>query len=211
MTVQRDRQEGRRVFCEQRPDEPQTTRRMDVSRTAAPHRVPRINPRERSGLRHRGKRLVHRGGSRLPSNSCHPSCLQVRQGSIARFHVAHAGESVQVHLATFLSNPGDQSSHVNVWIYNGGASAATAHVEVRRQCDDAVVDDTTVTVGAKGSLAVSGLAADFRGCPFSRFPTAVPLWIPGSIYTIVTVDQPSLSIVSSVANGQIPRAMVSVN
>jgi hypothetical protein len=113
-----------------------------------------------------------------------------------------------VHLATFLSEPTAQTSHVNVWIYNGGSTAATAHVEVRRQCDDAVIQEVTVDVPPKSSVSAAGLAGDFRGC---RVPTSPRAWSGGSIYTIVTVDQPSLSLVSSVANTQIPKALVSVN
>jgi len=111
----------------------------------------------------------------------------------------------QVHLATYLGN---QASHANVWIYNGGDEAATAHVVIRRQCDDAVVDETTVGVGPKNAVSLSGLAAASTPCPAS---TTTRAWITRSIYTTVTVDQPSLSFVSSVANDQIPRALVSVN
>jgi hypothetical protein len=111
----------------------------------------------------------------------------------------------QVHLATYLGN---QPSHANVWIYNGGDEAATAHIVIRRQCDDAVVDETTVSVDAKNAVSVSGLAAVVPTCPSSATTRA---WIVRSVYTTVTVDQPSLSFVSSVANDQIPRALVSVN
>jgi hypothetical protein len=111
----------------------------------------------------------------------------------------------QVHLATFL---GEQQSHLNVWIYNGATVSAQAHIEVRRQCDDAIVDETTTIVGPKNSLVVGSLASGFAGC---RVPGATVSWIGGSIYTIVTVDQPSLSFVSTVANGRIPQAMVSIN
>ena len=100
------------------------------------------------------------------------------------------------------------SSHANVWIYNGGFAATTAHVEVRRQCDDAVVQEATVTIEAKRSANVSGLASGFRGC---AVPASMRSWSADSLYTIVSVDQPSLSFVSSVANGQIPKALVSVN
>jgi hypothetical protein len=111
----------------------------------------------------------------------------------------------QVHLATYL---GEQQSHLNVWIYNDATVAAQAHIEVRRQCDDAIVDETTTTVGPKNSLSLGALASGVAGCPV---PGATAPWIGHSIYTIVTVDQPSLSFVSVVANGKIPQAMVTIN
>jgi hypothetical protein len=111
----------------------------------------------------------------------------------------------QVHLATFL---GSQPTRHNVWIYNGGDARATAHIEIHRQCDDAIVDETSVTMEAKTSLVVSGLGSEFHGCPIT---VPVQVWTPFSTYTIVTVDQPSLSFVSSLANNEIPKANVSVN
>lgn len=121
------------------------------------------------------------------------------------FTALTAANQPQVHLATFL---GSQQSHANVWVYNGGDSAATAHIEIHRQCDDAVVDTTTVTVASKNALVVPGMASTFGGCIVT--PEMQP-WMASATYAVVTVDQPSLSFVSVVASGQIPKAMVSVN
>jgi hypothetical protein len=114
----------------------------------------------------------------------------------------------QVHLGTFLGQA--IPNHENVWVYNGGESVATVHIEVRRQCDDAVFDERTVTVDPKGIVTVSGMGAGFQGCRVAGVQEPRP-WIVGSLYTIVTVDQPSLSMVSTVTDNQLPQAMVSVN
>jgi len=114
----------------------------------------------------------------------------------------------QVHLGTFLGQA--IADHVNVWVYNGGDSVATAHVVVRRQCDDTVIDKRTVNIDPKHAVSVAGMAAGFKGCRTAGAQEPRP-WIVGSLYTIVTVDQPSLSLVSTVSDNQIPQAMVSVN
>lgn len=116
--------------------------------------------------------------------------------------------SPMVHLATFLGNAGDSPSHLNVWVYNGGEQVATARVVVRRQCDDSVVDESTVILLPKQSRVIGGLGAAFHGC---QVPTSMMQWSGGSTYTIVTANQPSLSFVSVVGNTGIPKATVTVN
>ncbi len=89
----------------------------------------------------------------------------------------------QVHLSTDL---GVRESRTNVIIHNAGTLSATAHVELRRDCDDAVVDQRTLLIAPRSTTQVGGLTAGSNTpCDSSR-------------HTVVTVDQPSFSIVSNV-------------
>lgn len=109
----------------------------------------------------------------------------------------------QVHLATFM---GSVISRHNVWVYNGGDEPATARIAVHRQCDDAVIDEATIAVPPRDAIVVNGMGAAPSGCP-----TGPRDWTGATLYTIVTVDQPSLSFVSTLANTDVPQALVSVN
>lgn len=101
-----------------------------------------------------------------------------------------AGEH-QVHLGTDLS---DSSSHINVGIYNAGVSDATATIEVRRTCDEVVVDTRTVTIPANTVVQVGGLS---DGLSSACTQQHTPAWMRA---VLVTVDQPSLTFVSNVTN-----------
>lgn len=98
----------------------------------------------------------------------------------------------QVHLGTDL---GENDSRTNVVIYNAGPVPATAHIELRKTCDDHIVDSRTVTIDADTTIQVNGLIGDRFRC--SKDTTSY--W---SHYTIVTVDQPSLSMVSNITESQ---------
>ncbi|MDP9362361.1 MAG: hypothetical protein M3P29_13035, partial [Acidobacteriota bacterium] len=76
-----------------------------------------------------------------------------------------AGEP-QRHLATFLGAEPDIPSRINVGVYNGGAVAATAQIEIRRECDDTIVSSATVSVPAKTVIQVNNFNTNpGRGCP----------------------------------------------
>ena len=109
----------------------------------------------------------------------------------------------QIHLATFM---GSIISRQNVWVYNGSDEPATARIAVHRQCDDAVIDEATVIVPPGNATVINGMAATLTGCP-----TGPRDWTGATLYTIVTIDQPSLSFVSTLANNEVPQAHVSVN
>lgn len=94
----------------------------------------------------------------------------------------------QVKLATSI---GSLPARENVIIFNAADVTANAVIEVRRSCDDAVVDQRVITVPANTTLQVGGLAtgsSDVSCLPFTvdRFDR----------YTVIRVDQPSFSIVS---------------
>jgi hypothetical protein len=95
----------------------------------------------------------------------------------------------QVQLGTDLSGA---DSRINVGVYNGGDRSATATIEVKRGCDDSVVETRAIAVPA--NTAVQSVAvATAQNLPCTG--TATPPWV----YTVTTtVDQPSLTFVSNV-------------
>ncbi len=94
-----------------------------------------------------------------------------------------------LHLGTDL---GGNTSRINVVIYNAGSDAAVATVEVRRICDNGLADARTLMVPPNTVLQVTGLTIGAgNGCP-------EPGVKPWARYTVVTVSQPSLSVVSNV-------------
>jgi hypothetical protein len=94
----------------------------------------------------------------------------------------------QVHLGTDL---GQLPSRTNVGIYNGGDVAAQARIELRRVCDNIVVDERTVTVPANATVQVGPLSPGVNTCTTSSQSE----WLR---YTVVIVDQPSLTFVSNI-------------
>jgi hypothetical protein len=97
--------------------------------------------------------------------------------------------STQYHLGVGF---GEEDSHINVAIYNAAEVVATAHVEVRQSCDNSIIDSRDVQIAGDSIVQVGGFN---RGtCPYG------PKQGPASYDVTVKVDQPSLSIVSSVSN-----------
>lgn len=74
---------------------------------------------------------------------------------------------------------------MNVGIFNAGPETASATIELRRFCDDVVVDSRTLSVPPNTLVQTNGLltGADAPGCPPPD---------PLKRYTVVTVSQPSL-------------------
>jgi len=92
----------------------------------------------------------------------------------------------QVKLGTDL---GYRDSRLNVAIYNAGTEQANATVEVRRACDDSLIESRHVTLPANTIAQFGGFAGTGARC--------VPEL--AALYTTVTVDQPSFSYVSNVS------------
>ena len=82
----------------------------------------------------------------------------------------------------------------NVAVYNDATITAHAHIEVHQLCDEAIIDSRDVEIPAKTVLQTNNMLAVPNGCPTAG---------PGAEYTYVsvTVDQPSISWVSSLSNG----------
>lgn len=106
----------------------------------------------------------------------------------------------QPHLATFLG----PESRINVGIYNAAGTPATARIEIRRHCDDVLVDERVVSLPADTVLQFGGFSAQHAECGADASLSG-----PG-VYTVVTVDQPSVSFVSNVANAYSPVTSFSV-
>jgi hypothetical protein len=106
----------------------------------------------------------------------------------------------QYHMSTEL---GGVPSHENVGVYNAGATAAQAHIELRQGCDDTLLGSLEITIPPNTAVQLTGPSADGKTCPP---PDSDYLPQP---YIVVTVDQPSLSWVTTVANG-VPQP-ISVN
>jgi len=105
------------------------------------------------------------------------------------FRSLAAANSVQRHIGTDL---GLVDARVNVGIFNAGTTNATAHVEVRRACDDAILQQQTISLDPNALRQVSlNVGAPSGSCE--------SYWVTN---TIVTVDQPSLSFVSTISNNK---------
>jgi hypothetical protein len=99
----------------------------------------------------------------------------------------------KVHLGT---DDAQVRSRVNVAVYNAASVAATAHLEVRQLCDDQVIDSRDVVIGPNTVEQITGLRSE----PQCTLPPTM------MTYATVNVDQPSLSWVSVLANGEDLRA-----
>ena len=102
----------------------------------------------------------------------------------------------QIKLGTDL---GSTPARQNIAIYNASSQLANAVVEVRRACDDSVVESRAVTVNPNSIIQVNGLTTGSDSCTASDRAAAYVR------YTVVVVDQPSFSIVSSITEAQ-PQA-----
>lgn len=95
----------------------------------------------------------------------------------------------QVHLGTDL---GGNDSRLNVGIYNASQETAAATIEIRRACDNTLVDSRVVSIAGNTLIQVGGLAIGTSdGCPAG---TAEP-WARN---TFITVTQPSVTFVSNI-------------
>jgi hypothetical protein len=115
-------------------------------------------------------------------------------------HLVPAGQ-LQMHFGTDL---GLQRSRFNVGIYNAASVPATAHIEVRNQsCFPINIADADVVV-PPNTLVQASLPQ--RLCEY-LVDTSTPPWVK---YTIVIVDQPSLTYVTPVSNQQAPNVSFGV-
>lgn len=108
----------------------------------------------------------------------------------------------QRHLA---SDSGARDATVTAVVFNAGAVSASAHVQLYRACDDTVVAERTITLSAKSADSVAlplliSCDAPSRAVMANGF----------TYYTVVTVDQPSLTLVISSANLTTPANDLSV-
>jgi len=99
-----------------------------------------------------------------------------------------AAGSPQVHVGTDL---GGNDARLNIGIYNASPDTATATIEIRRSCDNALVDSRVVAIAGNTVLQAGGFAiGTSAGCPAGFVP-------PWARNTIITVSQPSFTFVSA--------------
>jgi hypothetical protein len=109
----------------------------------------------------------------------------------------------QVHLETDV---GDIPAHINVGIYNPGPESATAHIETHGHCDDGTISSEDVIVPPNTVIQAGPFQAQSFFC--SGFGNGYER--DRSVYTVVTVDQPSLTFVSALANSGSPTTSIAV-
>jgi len=108
----------------------------------------------------------------------------------------------QVHLETDV---GDIPAHINVGIYNPGPEVATAHIETHEHCDDGTISTEDVTVPPDTVIQVGPFQAQSFFCSgFNGYER------DRSVYTVVSVDHPSLTFVSALANSGSPTTSIAV-
>jgi hypothetical protein len=100
----------------------------------------------------------------------------------------------QVKLGTDL---GSTPARQNVTIYNAGEQMASATIEVKRACDDQIVDSRIVTIPGRTIMQFGGLTTGSNQCTGTEVRTN-----GYARYTVITVDQPSLSLVSTLTEEQ---------
>jgi len=105
----------------------------------------------------------------------------------------------QIHLETDI---GKLEGHLNVGIYNAADRTATAVIQTRAHCDDGVVSQMTVSVPANTVVQFGPFQTDTGRCHGN---------LVKSMYTEVTVDEPSLTFVSALANTTIPTTSISIS
>lgn len=113
----------------------------------------------------------------------------------------------QYHLGTDLGSNGlglTADSRLNVGIYNAGSSTANATIELRRSCDDGLIESRSIRVPGNAIIQYTGFKNDTSGYSSScgmLYPT----------YAIVTVDQPSFSYVVTLSNERPPKIPMSIS
>jgi hypothetical protein len=91
------------------------------------------------------------------------------------------------------------NSRENVMIYNAGAQAATARIEVRRACDDLIMDSGTATISPRSLVQIGSFTTGPAG-----ICSGVSLIEDYVRYTVVTLDQPGFAVVSTLTEQQTP-------
>lgn len=139
-----------------------------------------------------------------PNPTFNPLLFKYGKISLPVFLAPVAPNQPQIALMTSLGDPGLIPSHTNVAIYNEGSAVATARIEIRRHCDDALVQASNVSIAPNTIQQIYNLPGSG---PCQGATAEQP---PASVYTIITVDQPSLTMVSSIASTYGPLTSMSI-
>lgn len=124
----------------------------------------------------------------LPFNA-----VSLAKVSMPVFRAVVPANEEQVHLGTDV---GSKNAHINVGVYNQSDVVANAHIEVRRSCDGSVTDARDVQVPAASVVQFNGFqkGPNVVGCSTSPFTYNY------GRYTVVRVDQPSVTFVTVIGN-----------
>jgi hypothetical protein len=109
------------------------------------------------------------------------------------------------YLATDL---GTQPIRTNVGIYNAGAAASNVAIELRRSCDDAVIERRFTVVPANAVVQVTGLADTPRTSGTSCSSSGSTYY---SRYVAVLMDQAGFSFVTILSSDLPPRIAITTS
>jgi len=146
-----------------------------------------------------------------PSAACGPPCFPCLDGrvfgslALPVFGSLIGANQPQYHLRTDLGTDGSLASisRVNFGIYNGGDREATATMELRRECDQALIARQTVRIPADAFFQFGGFTNDTLG----QTCLSGLRW---ATYGVVTVDQPSFSYAATLSY-DVTRIPVSIS
>jgi uncharacterized protein YceK len=102
---------------------------------------------------------------------------------------------------------GDLPAHINVGIYNAGANAATAIIDVYRACDGVQIDRRAVSIRADSVQQFTGFAVPSLS-PCAQARNIGPSGLNGLAFVTVVADQPSLSFGSVVSTADVATSSV---
>lgn len=96
-------------------------------------------------------------------------------------------------------------NRINVGVYNAGALDATAMIEVRRVCDDGLIEQRSVSVPANSIEQFTGFSNP--GTVVNTCNTSVPY----QAYVTVVLDQPGFSYAVALSNDDPPFVPIGVS
>jgi hypothetical protein len=111
----------------------------------------------------------------------------------------------QTYLATDL---GTQPIRMNVGIYNAGTVPSNVAIELRRSCDDAVLERRFTAVQANTVVQVTGLTDTPRTSGNSCSSSGSTYY---SRYVVVLMDQPGFSFVTILSSDLPPRIAITTS
>ncbi len=134
----------------------------------------------------------------IMGSPCFPGLSNLVHGSLALpvYRSLVEPNRPQIHLRSDLGS--DEfgvaaPSRINVGIYNAGSSEASASIELRRACDDGVVERRVVTIPTNTIQQFFGFTNPRVSCAGGSEP-------PYPTYVVVTVNQPSFSYAITLSN-----------
>ena len=121
-----------------------------------------------------------------------------RKISFPVFRALQPAGTPKIHLGTDLEVIPARN---NVAVYNAGDAVAHAQVAVHQICDGRILDTRSFAIPANTIIQVAGLSTTTIGCTNTGAMY---------VYVAVTVDQPSLSWVSSLSNRDVVKVVWAV-